>query len=176
MKLHTGLAAAAIALGAFAISAPSPAHAQMGKLKQEIEAKVKDPAAAEAIYKRRATMRHNAALLKQVGAYVKTGKGSPKEVAADAKKVAEILSVVPTLFPAGTGLDKYPGATGAKPAAWEKPAEVKKHAEDARMLAMNLEKVASAPGATQKTIGAALGNLGKNGCGGCHRVFREKLN
>lgn len=176
MKLHTGLALAAIAIGAFAVTASSPAHAQMDKLMQEIKAKVKNAEDASAIHKRRTTMHVMAGNLKKIAAYLKADKGTAKDVAADAHQIVMIAPTLPDMFPPGTGLDKYEGVTGAKPIIWSKHGEFKAHAEKLRELAMNLEKVASAPNADKKQIAAAFGNLGKNGCGSCHRENRQKLN
>lgn len=176
MRVLTGMAVAALALGVVTFSAPNSAHAQMGKLMDEIKAKVSNAEHAGAIHERRSAMRQLSGAMKGVAGYVKTGNGSPAMVAAEAKKVASIAAKLPGMFPKGTEMAMYNGATGAKPEIWSMSGDFKAAADKLASLAMNLEKVASASGADQKSIGAAFGAVGKEGCGGCHRTFRQKLN
>ena len=177
MKTLTGLALGAIALGAVAFAAPQQTVAQgMGKLMEEIKAKVSNAEHAAVIHERRSAMRAMGGASKKIGEYVKEGKGSPAEVEAEAKKIAAIAEKIPGLFPAGTEMTAYADVTGAKPEIWSKSAEFKKDAELLASLAMTVAKVAAADGADQKTIAAAFGPMGKDGCGTCHKTFRQKLN
>lgn len=175
MRVLTGMAVAALVLGVATISAPQPAQAQMGKLMDEIKAKVSNAAHAGAIHERRSAMRLMGGAMKAIGTYAKTGKGSPGMVAAEAKKVASIAAKLPGMFPKGTEMAMYKEATGAKPEIWSMSGDFKAAADKLASLAMNLEKAAMASGADQKSIGAAFGPVGKEGCGGCHRTFRQKL-
>lgn len=176
MKALTGLAVGAIALGAIALTTSPPAQAQMGKLMDEIKAKVKNAEHAAIIHQRRSAMRQMSGAMKNIAAYVKEGKGTPAEVAAEARKVAGIVEKVPGLFPSGTGMEQYEGATGAKPVVWSDAGKFKEAAENLQTLAMDLSKKASGSDANQKTVAAAFGPVGKDGCGGCHKTFRQKLN
>lgn len=178
MKALTGLAIGAFALTLVSAIAPAPVSAQgmSDKLMSEIKAKVSDPAAAAAIHKRRMTMRAMGGQMKKIADYMKEGKGTPQDVAAAGKQIASIATTLPDLFPKGTGTDHFPGATGAKPAIWEKAADFKADAMGLEKHAQDLVKVASAADAGKATIGAAFGAMGKMGCGTCHTAFREKLN
>ncbi|MEX2455001.1 MAG: cytochrome c [Rhodospirillaceae bacterium] len=178
MKTFTGLVIGAFTLIAVAAVPPAPAAAQAvnEKLMMEIKQKVSDEKAAVAIHDRRLAMRAMGAEMKKVADYMKDGTGSPSDVAAAGTRVAAIARTLPELFPSDTGLDKYPGATGAKPLAWEKPDDLKKYAMDLQAHAEKLAEVASASGADKASIGAAFGTVGKGGCGGCHTAMREKLN
>lgn len=178
MKAFTGLVIGAFTLVAVAIVAPAPAAAQAvnEKLMMEIKEKVSDEKAAVAIHDRRLAMRSMGAEMKKVADYLKDGTGSPSVVAAAGTRVAEIAKTLPELFPSDTGLDKYPGATGAKPLAWEKPEDLKKYAMDLQTHAEKLAEVASASDADRTSIGAAFGPVGRVGCTGCHTAMREKLN
>ena len=177
MQTLTGLVIGALALTIAAAVAPAPASAQgmSEKLMMEIKEKVSDPAAAAAIHKRRLAMRTMGGQTKVVAAYLKEGKGTPADVAAAGKKIASIAATIPDLFPAGTGLDKYPGATGAKPVVWEKAGDFKAAAMELGKHAEELVKVASAADAGKAGIGAAFGAVGKMGCGGCHRTYKQDL-
>ena len=177
MQALTGLVVGAFALTMVSAVAPAPASAQgmSEKLMMEIKSKVSDPAAAAAIHKRRLAMRMMGGQMKAVADYLKEGKGTPQDVAAAGKKIASIAATLPDMFPMGTGLDKFPGGTGAKTAIWEKSEDFKaasmglvKHAEE-------LVKVASASDAGKAGIGAAFGPVGKLGCGTCHSGYFGKL-
>ncbi|MEK9645731.1 MAG: cytochrome c [Alphaproteobacteria bacterium] len=175
MRVLTGMAVVALVLGGATIFAPQPAQAQMGKLMDEIKANVSNSAHAGAIYERRAAMRKLSSAMKGVAGYVKAGKGSHASVAAEAKKIAAIAAKLPGMFPKGTEMAIYKEVTGAKPEIWSTSGEFKAAADNLASLAMSLEKAASSSGANQKSIGAVFGLVGKNGCGGCHRTFRQKL-
>ena len=62
----------------------------------------------------------------------------------------------------------------SKPVIWEKwdefGAAAKTLGDKATILAAAVES------GNRDKIGMAFGDLGKNGCGGCHRVFRQKRN
>ena len=70
-----------------------------------------------------------------------------------------------TLFPVGS--DKGADETWAKPEVWTDNATFLAGFDNAISLADNLAKVSDKAG-----LGPALNDLGKNGCGGCHKKFR----
>lgn len=174
MKSLTGLALGALVLGALSLSAPAQAQG-MNKLMDEIKSKVSNPDHAKAIYERRSAMRMIGGNMKTIAGYAKAGKGTPADVAAAANKIAGLAENIPDLFPAGTQMAAYSGTTGAKPEIWSMSGEFKTAANDLQKAAMELAKVASAAGADQKSVGMAFGAVGKT-CGGCHKVYRQKLN
>ncbi|HXZ02147.1 MAG TPA: cytochrome c [Stellaceae bacterium] len=150
-----GFAAAAVALAV--------GFGVVGVVAQDKEAQIQT---------RRDTMKRQGADFKAIQDYVK-GEG---DEAAAAKAIADLQSLAPKivdLFPAGTGMDAFPGKTGAKPEIWK---EWDKFKEIPLTLAGEEEKLAAAIKSGDKAaIGAQLGNTGKNGCGACHTPYREKL-
>ena len=124
------------------------------------------------IQTRRDTMKRQGADFKAIQDYVK-GEG---DQAAAEKAIADLQTIapkIPDLFPPGTGLDAFPGKTGAKPDIWK---EWDKFKAIPPVLASDEEKLAAAIKAGDKAaIGAQLANTGKNGCGACHTPYREKL-
>jgi cytochrome c556 len=76
-------------------------------------------------------------------------------------------------FPEGTGLDAFPGKTGAKSAIWK---EWDKFKQIPVALQGYEAKLAAAIKIGDKaTVGAALADTGKNGCDACHSDYREKI-
>ena len=128
---------------------------------------------------RRDLMRNNNANLKAIGAFLKAGKGSAADVATRARKVAANAQRIKGLFPKGTSLKDLPGKTRAKPNIWARAPihnqneEMAAFKQAADMMGVYATRLAEAAGSgDKKAIGAALGNLGKRGCGGCHGQFR----
>ena len=70
------------------------------------------------IAKRRALMRAQAAHAAAIDDFVEKGVGDPAVVAANAMGLFATAKLVPDLFPQGSGMDAYPGKTGAKPEIW----------------------------------------------------------
>lgn len=128
---------------------------------------------SKVIEQRRAAMKQLGGHMKAIGIFMKKGQGTAADVAARAEKVAAIAAAIPTLFPRGTSLNDGAGETGAKPEIWQQ-------ATLFRVRSGALHGAARAFAAVAKTgnkqgMGAVMGVLGKEGCGGCHRVFRKKL-
>ena len=134
---------------------------------------------ADPIQDRKNLMRSNIGNMKAIGAYLKTGKGSAADVASRARKISHNAEAMKGLFPAGTSSKDKPGQTRAKPGIWAKKS-IHNQAED--MAAFNnaadimsvyaLKLASAADSGDKKAIGAAMGKLGKSGCGGCHKFFR----
>jgi cytochrome c556 len=175
MKALTGLVIAVFALTALSAATPALADGHGNKLMKSIEMEVKNKKHASVITKRRMAMRALGGNMKKIGGYLKANKGGPADVAKAAANIAQIAKATPGLFPAGTGMARYPGVTGAKPAIFENNAGFKKAAMRLASLANGLAKASSAPGAGKAQIGKAFGPVGKMGCGGCHKNYRQKL-
>lgn len=124
------------------------------------------------IQTRRDTMKRQGADFKAIQDYI---KGEADQAAA-AKAIADLQSIAPKiidLFPPGTGMDAFPGKTGAKPEIWK---EWDKFKAIPAALASEEQKLAAAIKSGDKAaVGAQLGDTGKNGCGACHTPYREKL-
>ncbi len=150
-----GLTAAAVAL---AVGVGAVGVAAQDKLAQ--------------IQTRRETMKHQGADFKAIQDYV---KGAGDQAAAE-KAIADLEAIAPkivTLFPPGTGLDAFPGKTGAKPAIWQEWDKFK--AIPPELLADEEKLAAAIKTGDKAAIGAQLANTGKNGCSTCHTPYREKL-
>ena len=99
------------------------------------------------------------------------GKGSAEEASAAAAVIAEAAPTIASLFPAGSGMAALPDSE-AKDVIWEQWDEFVAGTVRLGDKAGALQAAISSGDAGQ--IGAAFGDLGKNGCGGCHSKFREK--
>jgi cytochrome c556 len=128
----------------------------------------------ETVKKRQETMKQLGGHMKAIKTYLETGAGSAEDVAMRATAINGIAAKIPTLFPEGTGMDEVKDPkNGAKPEIWldwEKFSAAAKGPEE-RSAALNLV----AAGGDRAAIGAAFGEMGKNGCGACHKPFRVKL-
>jgi cytochrome c556 len=127
----------------------------------------------EAILKnRQATMKEQGKDIGAVKAYI-DGKGDLAQAKAGATNLTQTTKKIPDLFPPGTGGPNPTGDYVAKPAIWtdwDKFLEAQKAAAskaDALLVAVT--------GGDKTAIEAAFNDLGKNGCGGCHTTFREKI-
>lgn len=128
---------------------------------------------AEIVKKRQELMKGQGAHMTAIYDFTQ-GKGT--ETAADVARRAEELQQsalqIAALFPPGTG--RYAAPSAALPAIWtnwpEFEAAANKLAEEAGKLAM------VAKDGDKAAIEAQFGATGKNGCGGCHSLFREKKN
>ena len=97
---------------------------------------------------------------------------APAEKAAEAAAlIAAEAPRIASVFPPGSGREAYPGSE-SKDAIWERWDEFVAAADLLGEKAAALQ-TALASGDPSR-VGAAFGDLGKNGCGGCHRRFREK--
>lgn len=121
---------------------------------------------------RQALMKEQGADLQNVKAYI-DGKGDLAKAKTAAVNLTETTKKIPGVFPPGTGGPNPTGDYVAKPVIWtdwNKFLDAQKTAStkaDALLVAVN--------GGDKPAIEAAFGDLGKNGCGGCHTTFREKI-
>lgn len=96
------------------------------------------------------------------------GKGTLADVVTAAQAIEAGDAKIPSMFPQGTNA----GESEALPVIWEKWSDFEGHATTMGQLAAKLEQ-AAASGDQAATL-AAFGALGKDGCGGCHEIFRKK--
>lgn len=130
---------------------------------------------------RRAVMKefkaHNGAIKK----YLKGNKNpkkaarlnTPADIELRAMAMAGLADRLHTMFAKKTSLNDLPGKTGAKPEIWTNWKDFYAKTQEMKKLAGALE-VAAATGDKGK-IGAAFKTFGKQGCGGCHKLYRKKL-
>lgn len=135
----------------------------MSSMAQDKEAQIK---------MRRDTMKRQGDDFKAISDFVK-GEGDQATALAKAEDLVSIAPKIADLFPAGTSLAEFPGKTGAKPDIWK---EWDKFKAGIPTLQAEEQKLVDAIKTGDKAaIGAQLGATGKNGCGGCHTPYREKL-
>lgn len=121
---------------------------------------------------RQATMKEQGKSIGAVKAYL-DGKGDLAQAKAGAATLTQTTMKIPDLFPPGTAGRSPDGDYEAKPVIWtdwNKFLDAQKNATakaDALLVAVN--------GGDRTAIEAAFNDLGKNGCGGCHTTFREKI-
>ena len=121
---------------------------------------------------RQATMKEQGKDVGAVKAYL-DGKGDLAQAKAGATDLTQTTKKIPALFPPGTGGPNPTGDYVAKPVIWtdwDKFLDAQKTAAakaDALLVAVN--------GGDKAAIETAFNDLGKNGCGGCHTTFREKI-
>ncbi len=115
--------------------------------------------------------------MKELGKSMRTIKGflSDRNDAEEALAAAGVLkdaaTAIPPLFPPGTGVDALP-RTGALDAIWENWSDFEMAAQLLGERAALLETaLASGDGDSQAEAFMALG---RDGCGGCHSVFRAE--
>jgi len=130
-----------------------------------------DPAAI--IKERQDLMKQQGKEAKAINDFLESGTGTADDVAKNAAAIKESSAKIFDLFPAGTSMNDDVGKTGAKPEIWQHAAAFKAAAANLGELAGALEQAAGS-GDKQK-MADAFGALGKNGCGGCHSKFRQKL-
>ena len=99
------------------------------------------------------------------------GRGTAEEAGAAAAAIADAAPTLPSLFPAGSGMAALPDSE-SKEVIWEDWEEFVAGTERLGEKAAALQAAISSGDSDR--IGAAFGDLGKNGCGGCHSKFREK--
>jgi cytochrome c556 len=127
---------------------------------------------ADTIKERRALMKNMGGHAKGIGGFLKKGMGTAADVAGRANAIAASADKIVALYPKGTGPDDNVGETRAKPAIWTDRGKFEASAAKLKTLAMNL--ASAARGGDKKAIGMAMGAMGKQGCGGCHKLFRAK--
>lgn len=129
---------------------------------------------AETVKLRQETMKQLGGHMKAIKAFATAGEGSAEDVARRAGEIGEIAAKMPELFPEGTGMDEVKDPkNGARPEIWldwDNFLKAAKALED-QSKALGV----AADGGDSAAITAAFKSLGKNGCGGCHKPYRIKL-
>ena len=121
---------------------------------------------------RQATMKEQGKDLGAVKAYVE-GKGDLAQAKAGAANLTQTTKKIPQLFPAGTGGPSPDGDYVSKAEIWS---DWNKFLDAQKTAAAKADALAVAVNSGAKAeIESAFNDLGKNGCGGCHTTFREKI-
>jgi cytochrome c556 len=122
------------------------------------------------INQRQEHMKAQGKALGAVKAYVE-GKGDLDAARKGGAELVSLMADLPVMFPQQTGMAEYPGKTRAKPdiwAQWDKFNEAAQQAH-ARAIALNAALLSGDKAAITTTYEA----MGKEGCDGCHRPFRQ---
>ena len=118
----------------------------------------------------------NGAHISMIASVVKGEVSLSDEIAAHAQALATqgklLTANLKQLFPEGTAKGETEEKSAALPVIWEKWGEFEQAAQKFQEESAKFAEVAQ--GGDLAAIGAALGTLGKQGCGGCHQTFREK--
>lgn len=129
---------------------------------------------AAIVHERQQLMKDFGSAMKTIGGYLQAGMGTTEDVAAAAGVIAEGAGKLPDLFPAGTSMDDVMDPeTGAKPVIWEQWDGFVADADTLEARATTLQELAMAM--NDDALGGAFEALGNDGCGSCHKTFREKL-
>lgn len=117
-------------------------------------------------------LKQRKAVMSSLGAHmagIKTAlaAGNGDVVAAHAGAINKIAGVLPTFFPQGSGM----GETRAKPEIWARWAEFETAAGN--LVAESGKLAGIAKGGDGNATMAQFGQMGKVGCGGCHKPFRK---
>ena len=126
---------------------------------------------AASVKARQDFMKAQAADTKAIGDYAKGMASKDDALKAIADLQARNSAILKQLVP-GTSMADMPGVSYAKPAAFTDGAKL---AEIVGSLKVLEDKEADLiKTGTPEAVGAAMGDLGKTGCGGCHSVYRER--
>ncbi|HZF35544.1 MAG TPA: cytochrome c [Candidatus Angelobacter sp.] len=166
MILVAGLAVAAASIG---IGMTGYAVVAAGN---ETTVQLAELSPADAIAERQKLMKGNGAAAKTIDAFVESGTGTADDVAKSAASIKEAAGKIPSLFVPGTSIDDNVAKTAAKKEIWDNFDDFKAKAAKLASLAADLE-AAAATGDKQK-ITDAFNTMGKDGCGGCHSLYKQK--
>jgi cytochrome c556 len=131
-----------------------------------------DLSPADAIAERQKLMKGNGAAAKAIDDFVESGIGTADDVAKGAASIKDAAGKIPGLFPSGTSIDDNLAKTAAKKEIWDNFDDFKAKAAKLASLAADLE-AAAATGDKQK-ITDAFNAMGKEGCGACHSLYKQK--
>ncbi len=129
----------------------------------------------EIVIKREKTMKQMGRHMGAIKAFALEGKGTAADIARRAGEIGAIAAKIPGMFPDGTEMNgaedsKY----RAKPEIWLDWENFKKSA--AKLESESKALAAAAGTGDRQAVAAAFKSLGKNGCSGCHKEFRMKVN
>jgi cytochrome c556 len=166
MLLVAGLAVAAASIGAgttgyAVVAAGDPAAIQLAALSP-----------ADAIAERQKLMKSNGAAAKAINEFVESGTGTAEDVAKNAAAIKDNAGKIADLFVPGSSIDDNVAKTAAKKEIWASFDDFKAKAAKLGDLAGSLE-AAAGTGDKQK-IADAFGAMGKEGCGACHSLYKQK--
>jgi cytochrome c556 len=127
--------------------------------------------AAAEVDARQAAMKGQGKDMTAIKAYI-DGKGELAAARTAGSDLVERIGKVPSLFPKGTSMTDLPGKSYARPVIWTEMDKFNAQAKTAADKAKTLDTALK--GGDMNAITTSFGDMGKNGCGGCHEPYREK--
>lgn len=161
----------AVAAGVVFGAVPLVQATQLGTA-QGTMVQLADAAQMAAVKERQELMKSIGGNAKTIADFLKESKGTAAEAQAAAAKIGELAKSIPAAFEVDASLSEMDavGKNRAKPEIWLMWDEFTEHAKTLE------EKSAALVGAFKSgdsgAIQTAFGDMGKNGCGGCHEDFR----
>ncbi|HZK88943.1 MAG TPA: cytochrome c [Stellaceae bacterium] len=126
----------------------------------------------QVIKDRQALMKEQGADMGSIKGYL-DGKADIAKATAGASDLIETMKKIPDVFPPGTEGPNPEGKFAPKPEVWSDWKGFLAVRDTAADKAGAL--LAAVKGGDKEKIQTAFGDLGKNGCGGCHGKFREEI-
>lgn len=106
-----------------------------------------------------------------IKAFIQKGEGTAADVAKNATMLSEAAMKIPEGFPKGTGRGDFDEKmTRALPKVWEDWSGFEANAKALSDEAAKLATIADS--GDMDAIKAQFGEVGKNGCGACHKAYR----
>lgn len=135
-------------------------------------AKVESAEELEAVYANRSDfMKGMGMKMRAFSNFLKRGDGEPLELSSMAAELAENATQIPSLFPVDSGMAQNEESE-AKSVIWQEWSDFVAAAEG--LVEPAKGAAAAFDSGDPAAIGAAVKALGSEGCGGCHKRFREK--
>lgn len=129
---------------------------------------------ANIIKYRKAIMAANAGHMSALAAMAKGEVSFTDTAELHARSINEMSEHLARLFPEGTGKGDTEEESRALQAIWENPDEFQQHIDTLQEESAAMIEVAQ--GDDRAAFAQQVGELGKQGCGGCHDDFREEEN
>jgi cytochrome c556 len=112
-----------------------------------------------------------------IGALAGMAKGEvtfTDEAAFHAEALHQLSQNLERLFPEGSGKGQTEEDSDALLVIWEKPDEFRQAIQKLQEETAKLAELTASGNFDQVAFAQQIGQLGKQGCGGCHETFREK--
>jgi cytochrome c556 len=125
-----------------------------------------------AVADRQATMKAQSAAMAGIKKYLDDA-ADQTAASKNVDDLVKLASILGTKFPLGTSTIDFPGKSGARPVIWT---AADKFSAAQKTMVEQLGKLDIAlKSGNKKAAADQFAATGKEGCGGCHNTFREKL-
>jgi cytochrome c556 len=148
---------AALAASALVLAAAPASTAELGESVLKVRSDV---------------MKEHGADMKAINEALEASSFDPAVVQEAAARLEDRVQNLHYLFAPGSGMDDNIGKSAAKADIWTSWDKFLAASDAMETEAAKFTQAAA--GGDKDAIMAAFGELGKNGCGGCHSAFRQK--